>query len=64
MQTLLSPAHPESGRLNEAQLEQRIRLRAYEIFEYRGREHGHDLDDWLLAKNEVLGIVKVKTRAN
>jgi len=29
-----------------------IRLRAYELFEQRGREDGHDLDDWLRAEAE------------
>jgi hypothetical protein len=32
-----------------------IRSRAYSIYEQRGREHGHDLDDWLIAEAEVAG---------
>jgi hypothetical protein len=32
---------------------EQIQLRAYELFEQRGREHGHDLDDWLRAESEV-----------
>lgn len=32
-----------------------IRLRAYQIFEQRGFEHGYDLDDWLQAEAEVIG---------
>ena len=35
------------------ELEQAIRLRAYELFEQRGREDGHDLDDWLQAHTEL-----------
>jgi len=31
---------------------QDIRVRAYELFEQRGREDGHDLDDWLQAEAE------------
>src|ERR1035441_402026 len=31
---------------------ERIRQRAYELYEKRGREHGHDLDDWLKAEEE------------
>ena len=27
--------------------------RAYAIFETRGRQHGHDLDDWLRAEREL-----------
>ncbi len=33
-------------------LQEQIRQRAYELFEKRGREHGHDLDDWLKAEAE------------
>ena len=32
-----------------------IRSRAYSIYEQRGREHGHNLDDWLIAEAEVVG---------
>jgi hypothetical protein len=35
--------------------EEAIRSRAYSIYEQRGREHGHDLDDWLIAEAEVVG---------
>jgi hypothetical protein len=38
-------------------LEEEIRHRAYEIYEERGREDGHDLDDWLRAEAEVTGTV-------
>jgi uncharacterized membrane protein YbaN (DUF454 family) len=30
-----------------------IEGRAYELFEQRGREDGHDLDDWLQAESEM-----------
>jgi hypothetical protein len=30
-----------------------IAARAYRRFEERGREHGHDLDDWLEAEREL-----------
>jgi hypothetical protein len=35
--------------------EEEIRRRAYELYEFRGREDGHDLHDWLLAQDEILG---------
>jgi hypothetical protein len=35
--------------------EEIIRMRAYELFEQRGYEHGHDLEDWLQAESEVMG---------
>ena len=34
--------------------------RAYEIFEERGRIHGHDLDDWLQAERELLATGQSK----
>jgi len=34
-------------------LEDQIRQRAYELYEARGREDGHDLDDWLGAEGEL-----------
>lgn len=30
-----------------------IRQRAFEIYEARGRESGHELDDWLTAEREL-----------
>jgi len=30
-----------------------IRKRAYQLFEMRGRQSGHELDDWLLAEREI-----------
>ena len=35
------------------ELEIQIRQRAYELYEARGREEGHDLDDWLRAEEEI-----------
>ncbi len=36
-------------------LQQKVRQRAYELYELRGREEGHDWDDWLKAESEVIG---------
>jgi hypothetical protein len=33
-------------------LEERIRVRAYELYEQRGKRDGHALDDWLQAEEE------------
>ena len=38
--------------------EERIRLRAYELYEWRGRVDGFALDDWLQAEAEILGTGK------
>ena len=38
-----------------ATVEEQVRGRAYELFEARGREEGHDFEDWLRAEEEVTG---------
>ena len=37
---------------------EKIRLRAYQLYEERGRIDGHASDDWLQAEAEVLGAKK------
>ena len=39
----------------ETDREELIRIRAYELYETRGREDGHDLEDWLEAEAEITG---------
>jgi hypothetical protein len=34
-------------------LEHQIRLRAYELYEARGSEDGHEMEDWLRAEEEL-----------
>jgi hypothetical protein len=36
---------------------EQIARRAYELYEARGREDGHDLEDWLRAEAEIMGEV-------
>jgi heme-degrading monooxygenase HmoA len=36
-------------------LKSQIRQRAFELYQERGREAGHELDDWLLAEEEITG---------
>lgn len=38
-----------------------IAKRAHEIFQSRGGEHGHDLDDWLQAEQEVRSPLRSET---
>jgi DUF2934 family protein/uncharacterized protein DUF5677 len=42
----------------------KISQRAYEIFEARGRHHGHDLDDWLQAERELNRTRAIQRRSN
>jgi len=44
-----------SDDLSLEQLEE-IRQRAYELYQARGREEGHDLEDWLQAEAEIVAI--------
>jgi hypothetical protein len=39
----------------EDNIEEQIRTRAYELYEARGREDGHGLEDWLEAEAEIKG---------
>jgi hypothetical protein len=45
----------------EANSEEQIRLRAYELYETRGREDGHDLEDWFEAEAEITGRITGRT---
>ena len=44
-----SDALPKRDPIREA-----IANRAYELFLARGRAHGHDVDDWIAAENELM----------
>ena len=46
-------ATTEISELQEFEVEYQIRLRAYDLYEKRGRENGHELEDWLRAEEEV-----------
>ncbi len=41
------------GAARQALVEEQIRVRAYELFEQRGRTHGHAHEDWLRAEAEL-----------
>jgi len=63
MQARYSPIEPEPSTLAPKAdaptvlipIEQRIRQRAYELYEQRRRTDGHDSDDWLRAEREIKG---------
>jgi hypothetical protein len=44
----------------DLELEDQIRQRAYELYEARGREDGHEQEDWFRAKEEIT-IKKFRT---
>jgi len=41
----------------DSDVKERIRTRAYELYEQRGRDKGRDLDDWLQAEAEAIGEI-------
>jgi hypothetical protein len=48
-----SKAKPDERSLDST--EELIRVRAYQLYEERRCEGGHDLDDWLRAEAEITG---------
>jgi len=40
------------------ELQEQIRVRAYQLYEQRGRDDGHSLDDWLQAEAESSQVRK------
>ena len=53
MSTDLTKKPPTAVTSDPQDLEHQIRLRAQELYEERGGEDGHELDDWLRAEEEI-----------
>ena len=62
MKSQVVPSVPIKTDLQETEdggeLQNQIRARAYQLYEQRGREDGHDLDDWLQAEAESSQVQK------
>lgn len=55
VETLQSQSDPEHTSFPaEEELQASVAKRAYELYEYRGWQHGDDQADWFQAKKEVL----------
>jgi len=56
------PALPTETRATESpvDIQEQVRRRAFDLYKQRGREDGHDLDDWLQAESE---LVQNRTKA-
>ena len=57
-----TPASDKTGQMAQAFRRatvdhEHIAQRAYELFEQRGRQDGHDLEDWLKAERELGGAI-------
>ena len=44
---------PRKSVRTEGPTEEQIAKRAYELFQARGSEHGHEMEDWLQAEREL-----------
>jgi hypothetical protein len=63
----MKPLHTEEELNHKTQLAEppyylEIQVRAYELYEQRGREHGHDLGDWLQAEAELTKAARSQIR--
>jgi hypothetical protein len=45
------------------EVEEAVRRRAYEFYEQRGYVDGHDVEDWLIAEQEVRGTLRQRAAA-
>lgn len=54
MQTKSRVTH--RGGVESLPLEERVRLRAYQLYIERGNESGSELDDWLQAEDEISAV--------
>jgi DUF2934 family protein len=52
------PSEPQ-----EVEVEHQIRLRAHDLYEARGRQDGHEVEDWLRAEEEIMQKKVVATAA-
>lgn len=50
--TIAAIGESRDGALND--IHARISVLAYSLFEQRGREHGHHMEDWLAAEQRIL----------
>ncbi len=55
----LTPASPAEIEWDIQQVQIGMARRAYELFEQRGGEHGHDWEDWFRAESELLRPISV-----
>jgi len=62
MKPITEPSAPLRPISDPNELQEQISRRAYELFEARGREHGHDREDWLQAEAEIIGSQGIELR--
>ena len=60
MSTDVAKKSPTAVTSDPQDLEHQIRLRAYELYEARSGEDGHEVEDWLRAEEEI-AVKKFRT---
>ena len=55
-----SPTETQPTKFSSDLLHEQIRLRAFALYEMRGRQDGHAVEDWLQAESE---LAKYPTKA-
>jgi hypothetical protein len=63
MQSVSDTAQHSSKDHTDEKVQERIRERAYQLYEARGAEPGHELEDWTKAEIEMLGSMNVDRAA-
>ena len=53
--TMPAPKPFEVKKNTPSNLQEEIRIRAYQLYEERGYTPGHEDEDWLVAEREILG---------
>lgn len=53
MNNLPKKSQPPYLSVSDEELYERVARKAYELYQQRGEEHGHDLQDWLTAERLV-----------
>ena len=56
---VVQPSKPETVQWELQEIQLGIARRAYELFEMRNQEHGHDWEDWFRAESELVRPVSV-----
>ena len=57
------PQRWASGKEIGKELQDKIQVRAYELYEARGAQPGHELEDWVQAESEVAKQIKLHQAA-
>lgn len=61
-QAVFDPASLVEFRARADRITQQLAKRAFQLFEERGCENGHDLDDWFKAEAELLMPIPIKVK--